>query len=182
MSGHCLSGLSSVRIPGPPHPHNLPPPPLPLPLPHTTQLNTAWKKFESGIMRRLVLKEGIRMDGRKVTDIRPIWSRAGMLPRTHGSALFTRGETQVTESGRDRECGRERQHRAHHPLPAASGVCISYLSARYRSAGCDQQGCTMCVSFEKGVCALCGLWLDEEGSSHYTAASNSRKGSHSRTV
>jgi len=59
------------------------------------QLNTAWKHFESGVMRRLVLKEGIRMDGRKVTDIRPIWSRASVLPRTHGSALFTRGETQV---------------------------------------------------------------------------------------
>lgn len=42
-----------------------------------------------------MLKDGIRMDGRKVTDIRPIWSRAGVLPRTHGSALFTRGETQV---------------------------------------------------------------------------------------
>lgn len=50
-------------------------------------------------MRRLVLKDGIRMDGRKVTDIRPIWSRAGVLPRTHGSALFTRGETQVRRSG-----------------------------------------------------------------------------------
>lgn len=50
-------------------------------------------------MRRLVLKEGIRMDGRAVTDIRPIWSRAGVLPRTHGSALFTRGETQVTAEG-----------------------------------------------------------------------------------
>lgn len=59
------------------------------------QLNSAWKSFESSIMRRLVLKDGIRMDGRKVTDIRPIWSRAGVLPRTHGSALFTRGETQV---------------------------------------------------------------------------------------
>lgn len=42
-----------------------------------------------------MLRDGIRMDGRKVTDIRPIWSRAGVLPRTHGSALFTRGETQV---------------------------------------------------------------------------------------
>lgn len=63
------------------------------------QLNSAWKGFESSIMRRLVLKEGIRMDGRRVTDIRPIWSRAGVLPRTHGSALFTRGETQVRRGG-----------------------------------------------------------------------------------
>ena len=35
------------------------------------------------------------MDGRGVTDVRPIWSRAGCLPRVHGSALFTRGETQA---------------------------------------------------------------------------------------
>jgi hypothetical protein len=46
-------------------------------------------------MRQLVLREGIRADGRAVTDIRPITSRAGVLPRTHGSSLFTRGETQV---------------------------------------------------------------------------------------
>ena len=46
-------------------------------------------------MRRLVLEEGFRADGRSISDVRPIWSRAGLLPRTHGSVLFTRGETQV---------------------------------------------------------------------------------------
>lgn len=46
-------------------------------------------------MRRLVLEEGYRADGRSIGDVRPIWSRAGLLPRTHGSVLFTRGETQV---------------------------------------------------------------------------------------
>ena len=46
-------------------------------------------------MRRLVLRDGLRADGRGVTDVRPIASRAGLLPRTHGSALFTRGETQA---------------------------------------------------------------------------------------
>lgn len=46
-------------------------------------------------MRRLVLEEGFRADGRSIGDVRPIWSRAGLLPRTHGSVLFTRGETQV---------------------------------------------------------------------------------------
>ena len=45
--------------------------------------------------RRLVLEEGYRVDGRGVTDVRPIWSRAGCLPRVHESALFTRGETQA---------------------------------------------------------------------------------------
>jgi polyribonucleotide nucleotidyltransferase len=45
-------------------------------------------------MRAAVLNEGIRLDGRKTTDIRPIWSEVGYLPMTHGSAIFTRGETQ----------------------------------------------------------------------------------------
>jgi polyribonucleotide nucleotidyltransferase len=58
-------------------------------------LQLAWKSVESGVMRQLVLREGVRADGRSVTDIRPITSRAGVLPRTHGSSLFTRGETQV---------------------------------------------------------------------------------------
>jgi polyribonucleotide nucleotidyltransferase len=46
-------------------------------------------------MRRLVLRDGVRPDGRGTGDVRPIAARAGMLPRTHGSALFTRGETQA---------------------------------------------------------------------------------------
>ncbi|KAF6256365.1 putative polyribonucleotide nucleotidyltransferase [Scenedesmus sp. NREL 46B-D3] len=58
-------------------------------------LALAWKSVESGVMRQLVLREGMRADGRSVTDIRPITSRAGVLPRTHGSSLFTRGETQA---------------------------------------------------------------------------------------
>ena len=46
-------------------------------------------------VRRLVLDEGIRIDGRGLTDIRPITVEVGLLPRAHGSGLFTRGETQV---------------------------------------------------------------------------------------
>lgn len=46
-------------------------------------------------MRRLVLEDGFRADGRSIDAVRPIWSRAGVLPRTHGSVLFTRGETQA---------------------------------------------------------------------------------------
>jgi polyribonucleotide nucleotidyltransferase len=46
-------------------------------------------------VRDLVLAEGIRLDGRKTTDIRPIWCEIDYLPSTHGSALFTRGETQA---------------------------------------------------------------------------------------
>ena len=46
-------------------------------------------------VRDLTLKEGIRLDGRKTTDIRPIWCEVDYLPSTHGSAIFTRGETQA---------------------------------------------------------------------------------------
>jgi 3' exoribonuclease family, domain 1 len=50
---------------------------------------------ESAVFRKLVLQEGLRSDGRSLDEVRPIRSRAGLLPRAHGSALFTRGETQV---------------------------------------------------------------------------------------
>ena len=46
-------------------------------------------------IRDLTLNEGIRLDGRKTTEIRPIWSEIDYLPSTHGSAIFTRGETQA---------------------------------------------------------------------------------------
>ena len=50
--------------------------------------------LEYDAVRAVILNEGIRLDGRKTTDIRPIWSEVGYLPMTHGSAIFTRGETQ----------------------------------------------------------------------------------------
>ena len=49
---------------------------------------------ERDAMRRCVLDEGVRLDGRKTTDIRPIWCEISPLPMPHGSAIFTRGETQ----------------------------------------------------------------------------------------
>ena len=49
---------------------------------------------EKEAMRRAILDEGIRLDGRKTTEIRPIWSEIDYLPGAHGSAVFTRGETQ----------------------------------------------------------------------------------------
>ena len=50
--------------------------------------------LEKDLMRERILKEGIRLDGRNTTQVRPITIELGNLPRTHGSALFTRGETQ----------------------------------------------------------------------------------------
>lgn len=49
---------------------------------------------ERDAMRRCILDEGVRLDGRKTTDIRPIWCEVSPLPIPHGSAIFTRGETQ----------------------------------------------------------------------------------------
>ncbi|MDQ7070529.1 MAG: polyribonucleotide nucleotidyltransferase, partial [Rhodobacterales bacterium] len=57
-------------------------------------LGSAMKGLEAGILRGDVVKTGIRIDGRDTTTVRPIVAETGMLPRTHGSALFTRGETQ----------------------------------------------------------------------------------------
>ena len=53
-----------------------------------------YNDVERDAMRRCVLDEGIRLDGRKTTDIRPIWCEVSPLPMPHGSAIFTRGETQ----------------------------------------------------------------------------------------
>lgn len=53
-----------------------------------------YKEVEKEAVRDSVLNEGIRLDGRKSDEIRPIWSEINYLPRTHGSAIFTRGETQ----------------------------------------------------------------------------------------
>jgi len=54
-----------------------------------------FEKVEKVEVRRLIVDKGIRVDGRSVKEVRPIWSEVGYLPRAHGSALFTRGETQA---------------------------------------------------------------------------------------
>jgi len=53
------------------------------------------KKIEAREMREMILTDGVRLDGRKTNEIRPITVETGVLPRPHGSALFTRGETQA---------------------------------------------------------------------------------------
>ncbi len=54
-----------------------------------------YHKAEKNAVRDLTLKEGLRLDGRKTTEIRPIWCEVDYLPSTHGSSIFTRGETQA---------------------------------------------------------------------------------------
>ena len=58
-------------------------------------INSYFSKVEKDAVRELVLSEGIRLDGRKTDDIRPIWCEVNYLPSTHGSSIFTRGETQA---------------------------------------------------------------------------------------
>ena len=58
-------------------------------------INKYFHKSEKEAIRNLTLEKGVRLDGRKTTDIRPIWCEVDYLPSTHGSSLFTRGETQA---------------------------------------------------------------------------------------
>jgi polyribonucleotide nucleotidyltransferase len=59
------------------------------------QISTIFFSLEKDEVRKIILEKNVRTDGRKPNEIRPISSSVGLLPRTHGSALFTRGETQA---------------------------------------------------------------------------------------
>jgi polyribonucleotide nucleotidyltransferase len=54
-----------------------------------------FKELKEKVLREEVLTNNVRLDGRKFDEVRPIWIETGVLPRTHGSAVFTRGETQA---------------------------------------------------------------------------------------
>ncbi len=58
-------------------------------------VQSAFDDVYKTVVRRRILEQGIRPDGRGLTDIRPIWCEVGVSPRAHGAGLFTRGETQV---------------------------------------------------------------------------------------
>ena len=62
------------------------------------QIGEVLYKMTKEKVRAKILKKGIRPDGRKLTEIRPIWCEVGILPRVHGSAVFTRGQTQALTS------------------------------------------------------------------------------------
>ena len=59
------------------------------------EFGPAWKQLQKKVMRKRVIDEGIRLDGRKASEIRPLSAEVGVLKRSHGSALFSRGDTQV---------------------------------------------------------------------------------------
>ncbi len=62
---------------------------------HGALIGKYYGDAQKAAVRDLVIKEGVRLDGRKTTDIRSIWCEVNYLPSTHGSAIFTRGETQA---------------------------------------------------------------------------------------
>ncbi|MDD4109768.1 MAG: polyribonucleotide nucleotidyltransferase, partial [Prolixibacteraceae bacterium] len=65
---------------------------------HEMLIKRYYHEVEKEAMRRMILDESIRLDGRKTDEIRPIWGEIDFLPGAHGSALFTRGETQSLTS------------------------------------------------------------------------------------
>ena len=60
-----------------------------------SEVDDALYYLKKEVMRRKIIEDGVRPDGRTLTQIRPIWCEVGVLPRTHGTGVFTRGETQV---------------------------------------------------------------------------------------
>jgi polyribonucleotide nucleotidyltransferase len=59
------------------------------------EISAAFRSLTKKLVRERIIRDGLRIDGRGVTDIRPLSAEVGVLPRVHGSALFERGETQV---------------------------------------------------------------------------------------
>jgi len=59
------------------------------------EFSAAWKSLQKKVMRRRVVAQGVRLDGRGPMDIRPLSAEVNLVPRAHGSALFNRGDTQV---------------------------------------------------------------------------------------
>src|SRR5881628_1191811 len=60
-----------------------------------TEAKAIFKELKEKVLREEVLTHGVRLDGRKFDEVRPIWIETSVLPRTHGSSVFTRGETQA---------------------------------------------------------------------------------------
>ena len=59
------------------------------------QISEALRSLTKKLVRKRIVEENVRLDGRSVDQVRPIWTQVGVLPRVHGSGVFTRGETQA---------------------------------------------------------------------------------------
>ena len=92
------------------------------------------RAYTKKIVRKRIVEEGIRIDGRGPTDIRPLSAEVGLLPTAHGSALFQRGDTQVlnvmhARHAADEPAARHDRHRRHR-----SATCTTTTSRRSRPA------------------------------------------------
>ena len=113
----------------------------------SAHVGSAFKNLEKDIVRRDILKTGKRIDGRDTKTVRPIVCEVGVLPRAHGSALFTRGETQALAvttlgTGQDEQimdalAGEYRQHfMLHYNFPPYSvGEAGRFMGAGRREIG-----------------------------------------------
>jgi polyribonucleotide nucleotidyltransferase len=61
----------------------------------TKEVSAALRALVKKLVRKRIVEDGVRLDGRRADEVRPIWAEVGALPRIHGSAVFTRGETQA---------------------------------------------------------------------------------------
>src|SRR5205823_4208257 len=102
------------------------------------KLKTYFETLRERIFRDEVIKKKRRPDGRAFDQIRPIWVEVGVLPRTHGSAIFTRGETQAlvtttlgTSDDMQRlevfECEAKKRFMLHYNFPPFSVGVVSFL-------------------------------------------------------
>ncbi|MBQ7327866.1 MAG: polyribonucleotide nucleotidyltransferase [Clostridia bacterium] len=114
---------------------------------NTREISDVLYKMKKEKVRAKILNEGIRPDGRKLEEIRPIWCEVGLLPRVHGSAVFTRGETQVLSAltlgtvgevqkldGLDDEVANRYVHHYNMP-PYATGEAMMIKSTGRREIG-----------------------------------------------
>lgn len=111
------------------------------------QVSAALYDLTEVVARKMIVEEGIRPDGRKTTEIRPIWTELDVFPRTHGSAMFKRGATQavtITTLGSpalgqliESIEGEENRHYLHHYSmpPYASGEAGRFGAPKRREIG-----------------------------------------------
>lgn len=110
-------------------------------------LDRALKNVKSRAMRQVVLQEGKRADGRGITDVRSIRSRANLLPKTHGSCLFTRGETQarVQDVCQGVGLGRVRRQSRRLPLHISELYRCTIYKNSHRAKFYHEINCSLCT-------------------------------------
>ena len=129
-------------------------------------------------VRNMILDEGIRPDNRKTTEIRPIWCETGFLPRTHGTGLFKRGQTQVlsvttlgamgeaqTIDGITEETEKRYMHHYNFPpysvgeaRPCTGRACTDSGASKHRGISICDSSCIGCTFFKRLYFNGIDLW------------------------